>query len=328
MADVSTQIKFLYGNKNGIQKQITDGVIEGSDLVITSDTSEMIFVDKAKNLKPIKSRTEEEYTVVGTSIGALNENDVIPEGITLDEFIEMICRKRVPATYVAPVVSLEETAEPINGTVYELGAVANFSGVSNFTKNDGGVLSSNCIKHNDTVLTSSAAYPLYVTNYDFIVNEPVETFHAEVAHAQGTVKLDNFEEPSPEGRIEAGTAISNKITVYGKRFMFFGTASGVAEFNNSDDVRALERSIPVGIKTITIEVPVGHQYIAFAIPAEIAVKQIRYEQANDDNMLPNFDVTTIAVEGANNYEAIDYNLYVYQMASTAEAEMKFIVTLV
>ena len=72
------------------------------------------------------------------SIGALNENDVIPEGITLDEFIEMICRKRVPA-YVAPVVSLEETAEPINGTVYELGAVANFSGVSNFTKNDGGV---------------------------------------------------------------------------------------------------------------------------------------------------------------------------------------------
>lgn len=327
MADVSTQIKFLYGSKSGIEGKIADNTIEGSDLVITSDTDELVFVDKAKNIKPIKSRTENEYTLVGTDIGALPAGSKIDPGITLDQFIAMICQKRIAATYTAPTVSLTRTGGITNGGTYELGSTQTLTASSAFTKNDAGVLTAININLDGVAIATGTASPLSLSAHEFTVGAASMVFQAQATYAQGDVKNDNLGDPSPAGRIEAGTVSSSKITVYGKRYAFYGAGTGTAAITDSAAVRGLSNSKAAGKGTISIPLSVGQQFVAFAVPSTQSVTKVRYEEGNDDAMLPNFTKTTVSVEGANGFTAIDYHVYVYQMASAAEAGMNFTVTL-
>lgn len=329
MADVSTQIKFLYGAKDGIEGKIKDGTIEGSDLVITSDTDELVFVDKSKNLKAIKSRTELEHTVIGTSIGALKEGEIVPDGITLDEFIAMICQKRVPASYVKPDVLMEVTNGPTPG-MYEVGEELTVSVNATFLRNDGGPMVSLEIMKDQKSVASGSLSTVSVDGCEFIVPEGKVYFIGKAAYTEGPVKLDNLGDASPEGRIEAGSVLSSESLVYtGARKYFYGTGAGELPALNSDNIRQLNGELnPAKGMTFKVTLGVGEQHVVIAYPQSLGdIEKIRYEELNDDRVAQNFTKKTVTVEGANGYEPMAYNVYTYKMATPAEAGMNFTVTI-
>jgi len=48
MADENQVIRFFHGPEDGIDAKIEDSTINGSDIVITSDTDSIFFVDNQK----------------------------------------------------------------------------------------------------------------------------------------------------------------------------------------------------------------------------------------------------------------------------------------
>lgn len=329
MAEATKSIKFLYGSKDGIETQIIDGKIDGSDFVVTSDTNELVFIDSSKNIKPIKSRTEDTHTVVGTNIGALTEGSVIDPGISLDEFIEMICQKRIPASYIKPDVLMEVTEGAAPGT-YEVGEQLTVSVSATFLRNDGGTLASLELRQDQNTLASGVISPVSVSSRAIVVSENEVCFAGKAAYTEGAIKLDNLGDASPEGRIEAGSVVSTKPLVYaGARKYFYGTGAGELPELNSGSIRELNGVLdPSKGMTFKVSLGVGDQYIIIAYPESLGeIAKVRYEELNDDHVAQNFTKQTVSVEGANNYEAIPYNVYTYKMATPAEAGMNFTVTI-
>ena len=55
-------IKFYHGASSGIQGKIDDGTINESDIVITSDTDEIVYIDETKTQKPLgSSKSKQEW---------------------------------------------------------------------------------------------------------------------------------------------------------------------------------------------------------------------------------------------------------------------------
>lgn len=82
-------VKFLTGKKDDIEAKITEGVIDEGDFIATSDTDEFIFINANKEIKPLISRTKEEY-ISNINIGGIKRNDVIEAGTDLDSFIAQL----------------------------------------------------------------------------------------------------------------------------------------------------------------------------------------------------------------------------------------------
>lgn len=61
---VDQVVKFFHGASTGIQAKIDDNTINENDLVITSDTDELVFIDSQKAQKPLgSSKSKNEYEV-------------------------------------------------------------------------------------------------------------------------------------------------------------------------------------------------------------------------------------------------------------------------
>ena len=134
---VDKVIKFFHGASTGIEGKITDGTINESDLIITSDTDELVYVDETKTPKTLgSSKTKEVHEVnLGGSIGGLSDGTEIPTGTTLDEFIAMLTQKAVPATYTQPGVTCRVSSGTSAGN-YEVGTEINTTIQGTFTQND------------------------------------------------------------------------------------------------------------------------------------------------------------------------------------------------
>lgn len=85
--------KVGYGKKGDLAGAIESGKIDSGDIVITSDTQEMAFIDSSNTPIYTKARTQEEIKVNGvTGLGIAN-NSTIPAGKSLDEIIKMLVQK-------------------------------------------------------------------------------------------------------------------------------------------------------------------------------------------------------------------------------------------
>ena len=326
----SATVKFLYGSRAGIESKVEDGTIDGSDIIITSDTDEFVFVDKTKAIKPMKSRTVNEYVLNGTDIGALADGATIEAGIDLDEFIAMICQKEIPAEYTKPTVAISVASGDKAGN-YEVGTEINTALKGTFTKNDAGLLASIEIIQDGTSILSQAVSPITTDTVTFNVGEGTNVFKAKATYGEGLVKDNNLGKPSPEGHIAAGSIETTvNVEFRGKRNAFYGTGVGDVPKMDSVAVRALSSKTlaPANGTVLTIPVEVGQQYVVFAYPATLRdVKEVMYVETNDTGMAANFDMSTVSVEGANGTTAIPYKVYTYGMASPAKAPMTFKATI-
>lgn len=326
-------IKFYHGASSGIQGKIDDGTINESDIVITSDTNEIVYIDKTKTQKPLgSSKSKKEWEVqlgAGGTVGGLKTGDEIPVGTTLDDLIKLLTQKSVPASYVQPGVTCRVSTGTAAGS-YEVGTQINTTIQGTFTQNDAGALTTIEILKNGSSILSQATSPITTEAQTFTLGEETVSFTAKATYTAGLVKDDNLGQPSPDGQIKAGSKTSAAVSFVGKRNLFYGTGVGAVPELTSEVVRGLssKQLSPSNGTVFTINIEVGQQYVIFAYPATLRdVNQVMYVETNDTGMATSFTKSNISVQGANGAAGADYKVYSYGMATPAQAPMTFKVTI-
>lgn len=319
-------IKFYHGASSGIQGKIDDGTINESDIVITSDTDEIVYIDETKTQKPLgSSKSKQEWEVQlgsGGTVGGLKTGDTIPEGTTMDELIKLLTQKSVPASYSQPGVTCRVSTGTAAGS-YEVGTEINTTIQGTFTKNDAGELTQIEVLKNGVSILSQATSPITTEAQTFTLGEETVSFTAKATYADGPVKNDNLDQPSPDGQIKAGSKTSAAVSFVGKRNLFYGTGVGTTPSVTSELVRGLSNKQlgPSNGTSFNINVAAGQQYVVIAYPATLRkITKCFYVEQNTD-LAENFTEQTISVQGANGAAGADYRVLVYQMAVPAAAGM-------
>ena len=326
MAD--SVIKFFHGASTGIEGKIEDGTINESDMVITSDTDELYYIDSTKTPHALgSSKSTEEVEVnlgSGGSVGGLATGDTIPAGTTLDELITMLTQKSVPATYTQPGVTCRVSSGTAAGS-YEVGTSITTTLQATFTQNDAGALTTLAINKSgeSSPIISGATSPQTTDAQTFTLGEETVSFTATASYAAGAIKNDNLGKPSPEGQIQAGSKTSAAVSFVGKRNLFYGTGTGTTPEMTSELIRGLanKKLGPANGTTFDINVAAGQQYVVIAYPATLRnLSKCFYVEQNTD-LVENFALQTKSVQGANGAAGADYKVYVYSMAIPAAAGM-------
>lgn len=322
--------KFGYGNKEDIAAQIESSAFDEGDLIVTKNTDELVFIDPEKNQKAIKSRTEKAYTLNGTDLGALKNGETIEAGTSIDDLLKLITQKAIPATYNKPTVSISRTGGNTAGT-FEAGTSIAVNLKSDFTKNDAGDITDHKIyKNSDVIHEGGASGSITFDVEAFTLGDETVNFKSEASYADGPIKNNNLDQPSPEGQIKAGKINSTNLSYTGQRNLFYGTGVGELPELNSATVRGLtgKKLNPTQGYSWNIDIAIGQQYVIFAYPNTLRdVNQVMYVETNDTGMASSFTKTEVEVEGANGFTTKTYKVYTYKMAAPAAAPMTFKVTI-
>lgn len=332
MANQDQIINFFHGPENSIDQKIEEGVISGSDIIITKDTDSIFYVDSDKTKHALgNSKTKEKHEVnIGGSLGGLADGTEIPAGTTLDKFIQMLTQRAIAPTYKAPAATCRTSAGTGAGN-YEVGTEIKTTIQGLFTQNDAGALTSIELFKSGTsdAIISSPTSPVSSEEQTFTLGEETVSFTAKATYADGPIKDDNLGNPSPDGQVKAGSTTSSAVSFTGKRNLFYGTGAGTAVSATSEAVRALanKKLAPANGTAFTVNVATGQQYVRIAYPATLRkMTKCFYVEQNTD-LAENFGEETISVQGANGAAGADYRVLTYQMAVPAASGMTLNVTL-
>lgn len=333
------KVSFFHGKEGNIVQAITEGKINGSDFVVTSDTDNLIYVNKEQVGEEEKlvqhilgsAKTKQPLTVNlgdGGALGGFSTNDEISAGTSLDDIIKKLLVKRIPATYTKPAVNI---ACPKAGS-YEVGTNVEVGVTGTFKQNDGGAVTKMQVIKNGATPAAFESATSPITYAETLSVPDGNTAYKVIAeYAQGAIKKDNLGDDSPAGRIEAGSVTSSTSTITGFRKAFYGAGLGDPAITTSDNIRALGHSANAVKKgtTFSISVPEGQQFAVFAYPKSIGeVAQVMYVETNDTGASSKFTRSEVNVCGVTaEQDAIAYYVYSYKMAVPASANMTFKVTL-
>lgn len=314
-----------YGPKDQIEAAVAAGQLEAGDVVVTNENELVILNGNDASQHVIKSRTQEDITVMGVNLSdGVADGKVIPAGTDIDAFIKQLVQKRIAATYKAPTIAIANNGGQA-AVVVEAGTTVNVNVKSTFTQNDAGAVTSHVVKRNSTEVATGTDLTLIHTE-ELVVADGATTFTSTVEYAEGAIKNDNFGDASPAGHIAAGSKTSGNYTITGARKAFYGTGTGATPTVDSAYVRALAGSVlnPTAGATINVTVAEGEQFIVVSLPSTRTLKQVTYVDLGDKGMLEKFTKSTVAVEGAGaGVDADNSNVYVYAMAAPAAAPMNF-----
>lgn len=314
-------VKFLTGSKERVDEQLTSGRADAGDIILTSDTDEMIFVNPQTEKRIIKSRTQNSYTLNGVDLGTLKDGSVIEEGIDIDDLLKLITEKEKPVIYNQPEITFMSS---LNNLDYEIGDIVQTSLHSQFLQNDAGALTAHIIETDGAELHTDTAAVTEKT-VAFSVDSENVTFESKAIYQAGEIKNNNLGEPQLDGAIPAGEIKSQTIVFKGYRNAFYGSGAGELPEINSDSIRMLSNSFlnPKKGDEFIINMAVGEQYVLFAYPALLDDPKITYIQMNDDEMASSFTQEIVPVQGANGYDAIDYKVYSYKTDMPIASKVSF-----
>lgn len=321
--------KVGYGQKANIPSAIETEKLNEMDIIVTSDTDEIAFVDPNKEVNFLKSRTSKAYTLNGTSLGSLVNGSTIPSGCSIDDLLNLITQKAIPATYTRPTLAVANNGGTASGS-YEAGTTITPKVRVTFTKNDSkGLTSINLKKGSEEVATGTTS-PLDYVGDSFVLGDETVSFGSTAQYQEAITKQNNLGEDSKENWFGASSATAGNFSFVGQRNLFYGTGVGALSEINSDMVRGLanKKLNPAAGTTFTINVAVGQQYIVFAYPATLRdVNNVTYVEANDSGMASNFTKVLVDVADARGESngLKSYKVFSYEMAVPAAAAMTFTV---
>lgn len=322
--------KHAFGSKENIETAKANGSIDEFDIIFM-DNGEIGWLDKNKGTVINTPRTQKVHTLNGVTLGSLSDGDSVPRDTSLDELIELITKKAIPATYTKPTISIANNGGQASGNV-EAGTSITPKLKATFTKNDAGELTSISIKKGSAIVVDGTSSPLEYTGEALVVGDETITFTASASYGDAPVKKNNLGADSTEHWFAGDTIASAAYSVSGKRNLFYGTGVGSIPEVTSDIIRGLtnKKLNPAQGYSFNITVNAGQQYIIIAYPATLRdISNITYVEANDGSMASNFVKTTVDVADARGGEngKISNKVYTYAMAVPAAATMTFKVTI-
>lgn len=288
----------------------------------------------------------------GGTVGGYKTGDTITAGTSIQSILNKILQKSVAHSYVKPKLTVAAQAKNSGATTvtaagnYEYGTNITTQIKATFTKNEAGDLTGITMKKNSTTIEATAEgnnSNIYWSNVDTFTLSETTKYTATASYGQGPISNDNLGNPSPEGRIEAGN-ISGTVTYSPYRSGYF---YGVLATDSSTpltsaiirsgtrksgayaagDLPEIKASAVANRKRIFVACPKSNIGVVDVIMPSAMNANCKADFGNglDDNGRP-IPKYQVSVEGANGYEGLDYNVWVYEPASISD-DQTFKVTL-
>lgn len=140
---------------------------------------------------------------------------------------------------------------------------------------------------------------------------------------EGAIPVTNLGNPYPEGKIAAGSASKDSSNFVGVRYMFWGPMTDADAALNSANIRALANKKATSTGTLsTFGAGAGAKKVVVAVPAGRKITKVLMPSALNADVTALFvkQGTQSQVNGAENYAAAAYDVYVYQPASIDAGE--------
>ena len=154
---------------------------------------------------------------------------------------------------------------------------------------------------------------------------------ATATHGEGAVPVTNLGNEYAAGRIAAGNKSKATGKITGYRNSFYGTLEAKDGEVNSALVRGLSgksgKTLAAG-NSFNLAIPVGAIRVVFAYPATLRdVSSVQDVNGMNAEVKTAFTKSVVSVEGANGYQAIDYKVYVMDMANANDTANTYKVTI-
>ena len=147
--------------------------------------------------------------------------------------------------------------------------------------------------------------------------------------SEGAIPVTNVGNEYASGKIVAGSKSATSSAITGYRNSFYGTLTEKGELT-SDIIRSLGKSNKAltNGNTFDITIPVGAMRVVFAYPATLRdVTSVKDVNGLNAEMSSAFRKSTLSVEGLNNFQGIDYKVYVTDFAEAVAKANTYKVTI-
>lgn len=273
--------------------------------------------------------TQDVTSSLSSALGGIDPLQVVPEGTTLTQFVQLLLTKIYYPTYSPTNPTVSVTSNKSEG---ECGEVLNFTLTVTYNRNNilgkivGGVWSASAFQN----YRSGAATGYIIdgistglTNNKSLTKALVEgsnTYNGSVNYGVGAQPVDsigqNFETPLGAG------SLSGSRTIQGRRKAFWESKVNDIQPDGIPDtsvhIRALSNSLlnpqawVVGNPTFTIDVHVNDTIVIFAYPKSLGlVGSVLHREDSNSEIKNAFTKIEFGVEGANSYTAVIYYVYYY-----------------
>ena len=154
---------------------------------------------------------------------------------------------------------------------------------------------------------------------------------ATVGHSAGAVPKTNLGNDYAAGKIAEGSKSGTRGTITGHRKTFYGTTTDKTSETTSTIIRGLSGKSNAALNngsTFKVTIPVGALRVLIAYPATLReVTSIKDDNAMSAEIKTGFTLSTVAVEGANNYTATNYKVYTMDFANANDTANTYTVTI-
>ena len=147
--------------------------------------------------------------------------------------------------------------------------------------------------------------------------------------SEGTIPKTNVGNEYASGKIVAGSKSATSSAITGYRNSFYGTLTEKGELT-SDIIRSLGKSNKAltNGNTFDITIPVGAMRVVFAYPATLRdVTSVKDVNGLNAEISGAFRKSTLSVEGLNNFQGINYKVYVTDFAEAVATANTYKVTI-
>ena len=273
--------------------------------------------------------TTTEKVIATDTIGGITQGSNVEIGTTFQDFIKQLLLKRFQPSKSqtnAPTATLTSATNP-SGT-QEVGTVVSVTLTVNVNRGDiQGDNVDGVWVANSTAQGNYAGAPVFyhvdgensATNTKTIssitLGDNAQTWsNSNVYLDDGPQPVDNFGDNAASlSKWNAGiVSASSSASVSGSRKIFYGydEVSNVA-VTSSAEVRSLSNSaFSISAAVVTITIPAGTKKMTVAMPSARSLSSFN-ETTFGTPYVDDFNLTTVSVEGANNYTAADYKVYTW-----------------
>lgn len=153
--------------------------------------------------------------------------------------------------------------------------------------------------------------------------------NATVNYSEGAIPVTNVGNEYTSGKIAAGSKSATSSAITGYRNSFYGTLTEKGELT-SDIIRSLGKSNKAltNGNTFDITIPVGAMRVVFAYPATLKdVTSVKDVNGLNAEISGAFTKSTLSVEGLNNFQGINYKVYVTDFAEAVATANTYKVTI-
>lgn len=312
---------------------VKDAIVEGKyqHTAYVYDGLEWTAMDGNYNAENVYFDEDFIFTkALGTvTIPSSGSTTVKAAGKNLKEFFAGLFAAEQNPTATKPTASiaLQSVASVEAGSSYEPSYAITFSKGKYSYGPDTGITATYAVTDTNGKTNSAASGKMD----SFVVGDDTSyKISVTVSYTEGAVPVSNLGNPVEDKKIAAGSISLETSAVQGYRNAFYGTLTEKGDLT-SDIIRGLTKTnadVAAG-SIITVNIPVGAMRVVIAYEATLGdLTSVLDKNDSNANIVSGFGAPqTIAVEGADHYDAIDYKVYVMDFANPYDAANVFTATI-